>query len=115
SLCLNQYSVLQLHTARRSELSSSSRHKVSQTRKFQSSCLIQAARGTSVTSRAQRRQRAQQQVQLPGAPRGAVSDCWGGLARWQFQALARLSRRVQSWRRLVARLSEQRLAVLSAV
>src|SRR5690242_17430800 len=46
SLCLNQYSVLQLHTARLSELSSSSRHKVSQSRKFQCSCLIQAARVT---------------------------------------------------------------------
>src|SRR4029077_19598506 len=66
-LCLNQYSVLQLHTAKLSELSSSSRRKVSQARKFQCSCLIQAARATLVTLKRQRRQRAQRPVQPPGA------------------------------------------------
>src|SRR4029453_4008893 len=48
-LCLNQYSVLQLHTARLNELSSNSRVKASQPRKFQCSCLIQAALVTLVT------------------------------------------------------------------
>src|SRR4030095_8647360 len=45
-LCLNQYSVLQLHTARLNELSSSSKAKASEPRKFQCSCLIQPARVT---------------------------------------------------------------------
>src|SRR6266581_9312368 len=67
SLCLNQYSVLQLHTAKLSELSSSSKLKVSQSRKFQCSCLIQAARVTLVTSKRQRHRRARQLVQLPVA------------------------------------------------
>src|SRR5207253_3245635 len=58
SLCLNQYSVLQLHTAKLSELSSSSKLKVSQPRKFQCSCLIRAARGTLVTLKRRRRRRA---------------------------------------------------------
>src|SRR4029453_8838022 len=70
-LCLNQYSVLQLHTAKLSELSSSSKVKASQPRKFQCSCRIQAARGTLVTLKRQRRRRAQRLVQLPVAPPAA--------------------------------------------
>src|SRR5207237_722378 len=46
SLCLNQYSVLQLHRAKLNGLSSSCRLKASEPRKFQCSCLIQAARVT---------------------------------------------------------------------
>src|SRR5437870_6731126 len=68
SLCLNQYSVLQLHTARLNELFSSSKVKASQLRKFQCSCLILAARVTSVTLKRQRRRRAQRQVQPPAVP-----------------------------------------------
>src|SRR4029453_3654738 len=101
-LCLNQYSVLQLHTARLSELSSSSRRKVSQPRKSQCSCLIRAARETLVTLKRQRRQRAQRPVQPPGAPPAAGLDCWQESARWQFPASVRLLRRVQLWRRLAA-------------
>src|SRR4029453_15016937 len=71
SLCLNQYSVLQLHTARPNELSSSSKVKASQPRKFQCLCPIQAAHVTWVTLRRQRRRRAQRLVQLPGAPPAA--------------------------------------------
>src|SRR5258708_3640971 len=73
-LCLNQYSVLQLHTAKRSELSSSSKQKVLQPRKFQCSCLTQAARGTLVTLKRPRPRRVQRPVQLPAAPRAALSD-----------------------------------------
>src|SRR5205823_12732812 len=46
SLCLNQYSVLQLHTARLNELSNSSKVKASQPRKFQCLCLTRAAHVT---------------------------------------------------------------------
>src|SRR5882724_7608533 len=66
SLCLNQYSVLQLHTARLSKLSSSSKLKVSQPRKFRCLCLIQAAHVTWVTLKRRRRPRALRPVQLPG-------------------------------------------------
>src|SRR5205823_14811760 len=66
-LCLNQYSVLQLHTAKLSELSSSSKQKVSRPRKFQCSCLTQAARGTLVTLKRPRLRRVQRPVQLPAA------------------------------------------------
>src|SRR5205814_2885336 len=71
SLCLNQYSVLQLHRAKLNGLSSSCRLKASEPRKFQCSCLIQAARVTYVTLQRQRRRRAQLRMQLlatlPGA------------------------------------------------
>src|SRR5881227_234704 len=42
-------------------------------------------------------------------------DCWQELAPWPFPASVRLLPRVQLWRRLVARPSEQRPAVSSAV
>src|SRR4029453_15846626 len=66
-LCLNQYSVLQLHTVKLSELSRSSRQKGSQPRKFQCSCLTQAGRGTLVMLKRPRPRRAQRPVQRPAA------------------------------------------------
>src|SRR5258708_29594426 len=102
SLCLNQYSVLQPHTARLNELFSSFKVKASQPRKFRCLCLTQAAHVTLVTLKRQRRQRAQRPVQLPAALPAAWSDCWPELAPWRFPASVPLSPRVQLWRRLVA-------------
>src|SRR2546423_13902809 len=86
SLCLNQYSVLQLHTAKLNELSSSSKLKALQSRKFRCSCLIQAAREMLVTLKRRRRRRAQRPVQPPAGAPAAGAACWRGMGALRIPA-----------------------------
>src|ERR1044071_10110203 len=86
SLCLNQYSVSQLHKVRLSKLFSDFKIKALPLQRFQSSCLIQAAHMISVMLKLPRHLKELQLVQLRVELQVAFSGYWQGLARWQFPA-----------------------------